>query len=73
MLIALRGAAALFVGLRDVAGIAAGPIAHQLAVDTGTTAAGMLQLLQHNHPGTLSEHKAVAMDVEGATGLLRRV
>ena len=56
-----------------MAGIAAGTVANQFAVDAGTTRPGMLECLQHDHTGSLGEHEAVAVHVKGPAGLLRRI
>ena len=63
----------LLVGLRDVAGVAAGPIAHQLTIDPSASATGMLELLKDHHTGSLGKHETIALGVERPTGPLRIV
>ena len=61
------------VRLRDVPRVAAGPVALEFAIDAGPTPSGMLQFLEHDHPGTFCEHETVAIDIEGPARLLRGV
>ena len=49
-------------------GVAGHAVAHHLGQDLGTASLGVLQALEHNHPGAFADHEAVALGVEGATG-----
>ena len=69
----MGGAAALFVGLRDVARIAAGPVALEFGVDAGAALLRVFSFFNHHDARALGEHEAVALDVEGTAGLLRRL
>src|SRR5690554_4473546 len=61
-----RGAIAVFVWLSDMAGVAARPKPHDLAVDPGAAGLGVFELFEHENAGAFAEHKTVAIDVERA-------
>ena len=66
-------AGAVFIGLRDVAAVAAGAVAQHLGIDASTATSGVFQLLEHQQAGALAEHEAVAITIERTAGPLRIV
>ena len=65
--------AAARVGLGEVVGVAARAVAAQLADDRRPAVEGVLEALEHEHPGALGRHEAVAVAVEGPARVLRVV
>ena len=59
------------VGRRHVVGIGAHTKTGELGVNLGATRLGMLILLEHQHTGTFTKHKAVTVLVPGPGGGLR--
>ena len=70
---ARRCPASLRVRVGDAVGIGRGAIAEQFAVDLGSTPLGMLQFLQHHHRRSLTEHKPIAVAIEGPAGPRRLI
>src|SRR6185312_10504978 len=62
------GAVAVFGRLRDVEGVPAHAVAHDLGHDAGPATAGKLQFLQHQDAGALANHESVASRVPGPAG-----
>src|SRR6185437_5628152 len=58
-------AAALVVAVGDPEGIGRRSVADDLAVDPRPAPPGVLELLEHEHPGPFAEDEAVAVAVEG--------
>ncbi len=69
----LGGAGAVFVGLGDVAAVGTGAVAQHLGVNAGAACSGVRQLFEHEQPRAFGEHKAIAVEVEGAAGVRRIV
>src|SRR5579875_3830966 len=55
---------ALGIGRGDVIGVGAGANAGQPGVNPSATSSRVLGPLQHNDASTLTEHKAVAVDIQ---------
>ena len=66
-----RHSARLGVGLGDVEGVVRGAVGDDLGVDRGAAGPSRLQLLEHQNPGSLADHKTVASRVEGTRGARR--
>src|SRR4030042_972811 len=60
-------------GGRDVVGVSRDGAAGQLGVDSGAAAPGVIQALDDGGGRPLAVDEAVAVQVEGAAGLLRLV
>ena len=56
-----------------MAGVATHAVAVHFAVDAGAAGLGVLQFFEHQQPGAFAEDEAVAVAVEGATGVGRIV
>src|SRR5438552_409936 len=63
-----RCAVPVFGRRSDVVRIGAHPVSGELAIDPRAARLRMLVLLQHDHPGALAQHEAVAVDVPRTTG-----
>ena len=64
------GAVAVGGGRGDMIGVAGKAVADQLGVDGGAAVLGVLEFLEHDASGAFAHHKAVAIAVVGARGLL---
>src|SRR5690606_34998151 len=60
-------------GQGHVVGITAHAEAHQLGIDVRPTGLRVLVLFQHQYPGAVAQHEAVAVQVPGAAGGFRVV
>ena len=57
----------------DAVRIGRGAIAEHLAIDLGAAGLGVVEFFQDHHRRPFAEHKAVAVAVERARGLVRFV
>ena len=64
---------ALARGRHHVVAVGGRAVADDLGVDLGAARLGVLELFQHQHAAAAGDHEAVAVDVVGARGLVRRV
>ena len=66
-------ASALVVAVGDPEGVGRRAVADDLAVDPGAAGLGVLELLEHQHPGPLAQDEAVAIAIERTAGACRLV
>ena len=66
----LGSAAAVRSGRSHVVGVAGSAVAHKLGINGSSPPEGVVQLLQEEHPRSLAQNKAAALQVKGNGGPL---
>src|SRR5262249_12318415 len=64
-----NGATAVRVAVGDAEGVGGGTVTGDLGINVCAAVAGVLQLFEHEHAGTFTEHEAVALQVKGPRSL----
>ncbi len=58
---------------RDVISIIAHAKTDHLAIDGGSASPSMLQLFQHDHPGTVTQYETITAFIPGTAGFFRLI